>query len=191
MASTQHIEVDLTGLSVGCLYLLTNQAVLTFPTSTRAHPSFQVMIDRGAAATRNLYRQSDRVYFPFFVNWNVWHEAVVPVLLNKDVQVMVADNPSLRVHPNLTLIVLEDYDGLLDRLSAYLIDSLIAAGFLPPETDPFHGDVLEAEANAPADGGSGDGDPIVPNPDTPAGTVDLEFYHSDGTLKLSYNVVDA
>ena len=190
MATTQYIEVNLTSLSVGCLYLLTNQGVVSFPNSTRSHPSSRVLVDRGAAATHSLFRQSDRMYFPLLVRWDVWHQAVVPVLLNKDVQVMVGDNPSLRVHQNMARIALKDYEALLHRLSAYLVESLITSGFLPPETSPHYGAAQEAVENAPAEGGSEDGDPIIQNPDTLADTVDSEFYHADGTPKLSYRVVD-
>jgi hypothetical protein len=177
----QSVGWNLERLAVGCLYLLTNKATLEFPTTSRAHPSFEVVVNRTPGT---MFRSGDWVYFPFSVETGVWHQAVVPVLENKDVQVYVTDNPSLRVFPNLILITIEQVEDLISKIEAYLRESFVSAGYLPAG---FSQEAVQ-EAGAPegpavdADDG---GEPIV-YPET----VDPDLYHPDGTPKLSYRVVD-
>jgi hypothetical protein len=173
---------ELRRLAIGCLYLLTNKATLEFPTTTRAHPSFFVLVNR---TPRTMFRSGDHVYFPFMVGTHLWHQAVVPVLENKDVQVIVGDNPSLRVRPNYDLITLEQYDTLIRKIETYLRDSMVDTGYLPAEARSTY----EQEQNAPVGPTEPDpaGDPIDYDP---TGVVDPDVQHPDGTPKLSYNVVD-
>jgi len=174
---TENLHFDLRTLAVGCLYLLTNRATLHFPGSDVSKPSGKVVVDLTA---KPLFRDGDRVYFPFFVYWGAWHEAVVPVLENKDVQSFVRDNPSLRVHSNFILLELGQYDVYIRKLEEYLKDSLCAAGYIPCETEEEPG-IPETCPPAPTP---------VSYPSHPSGPDADAFYHPDGTPKLTYKVVD-
>ena len=179
-------HIDLKTIAVGCVYLLTNKATLYFPSTARSHPSHRVVVD---LANRPLFRESDRAYFPFFVWWGAWHEAVVPVLDNKDVQVIVRTNTSLRVHQNRTVIGLGHYKTLIAKVQDYLTDSFVTAGYLPTSFSP------EATASAVQDALPPvvlpEGEPLVLNPLGPVGPDVDDLYHPDGTPRLSYNIVDA
>jgi len=71
------LEKETERLAVGVVYLLYKRAVLNFPSSTRAHPSYLVYVQR--SATPEL-RPGDKVYFPFQVSWFIWEECIFPVL---------------------------------------------------------------------------------------------------------------
>ena len=191
MALAPHYNIK--QIATGCLYLLTNKATLHFPGSDRSKPSREVVVDM---ATMGPYRSSDRTYFPFKLGWAVWHEAIVPVLESKDVQVIVVDNPSLRVHQNKILISLELYDELVRKIEAYLLDSLVAHGYLPSIFAPLPEPVEEPDASCPVPS------QVVWNPSAPPGTpggppnpdgtpvVDDDTTHPDGTPKQEYPIVD-
>lgn len=178
--STLKTPYNIRQIAVGCLYLLTNKATLDFPGSDRSKPSRDVVV---GLATRSLHRKSDQVYFPFKLGWGVWHDAIAPVLTNKDVQVIVEDNPSLRVQPNDYLIRHSLYDDLVSKIEAYLLVSLVSKGYLPGEMLPEDGDdgVLESCPSDPA--------PVNWNPGG-SDSVDPDLRHPDGTPKLTYQVVD-
>jgi len=179
------VSTDMRRLAIGCLYLLTRKATLEWPTSTAAHPSYFVKVTRTAQGP---FREGHNIYFPFMVPTAQWHEAVVPVLQNKDLQVYVMDNPSLRVHPNLILIAIEQVDVLIEKIEFYLLESFIAAGFLPESFSPS---AAVAEEGAPTGGPAEEtppGEPIVWNP-LNEGAPDIDL-HPDGTPRLSYRIVD-
>lgn len=172
---------NLERLAVGCLYLLTNKATLEFPSTSRAHPSFEVVVNRTPG---QLFRSGDWVYFPFSVDTGVWHQAVVPVLENKDVRFYVRDNPTLRVQANVVLLYTDDFGTLITKIEAYLRESFVQAGYLPATYSTVA--AMEAEAPVgPVEDIEDGGEPIV----YPT-VLDPDLYHPDGTPKLSYRVVD-
>lgn len=175
-------QYNIKQISVGCLYLLTNKATLYFPGSDRSKPSGRVVVD---LATKGLYRESDRAYFPFWLGWAVWHDAIVPVLENKDVRVIVTGNPSLRVHQNKALLSLGLYDELIEKISSYLVRSLVAHGYLPSKFAP----VIESESSLAK---SCPGPSVVDWSRGPDGIpqVDPGLTHPDGTPKQEYPIVD-
>jgi hypothetical protein len=170
-------------LAVGCLYLLTDKATLEFPGSSRSHPSGRVVVN---ITPNSLYRSGDRAYFPFWVYWGLWHEAVIPVLEDKDVQIIVTDNPSLRVHQNLAYLQLGQPEELVDKIEWYLKKSLVETGWLPASCAGLE---ETGETTLPA---------VCPtppteknwNPDGPTGPDVSDLFHPDGTPRLIYNVVD-
>lgn len=171
------VSVDLHRLAVGCLYLLTGKADLEFPSTTRAHPSYFVVVHR---TPQSMFQDGDQVYFPFKVPTRIWHKAVVPVLEDKDVHVYVRDNPSLKVPLNLALLTLGQYEDLIRKIEQHLTLSFVEAGYLPPEKSPTYGQQTPEGST----GGTPAGETIV-YPET-----DPEVQHPDGTLKLSYRVVN-
>jgi len=180
---------DLRTIAVGCVYLLLNKATLYFPGTNRSGPSHKVIVDLGS---KTLLRPSDRVYFPFFVYWGAWHDAVKPVLDDKAVQVIVRDNPSLRVQLNKSLIDHQQYDELLSLMERRLLDSFARTGYLPIELSPTvtaEEELEEATTSEASD--TPDGEPIVQNPAGPTGPDVDNLYWPDGTKKLVYNIVDA
>lgn len=167
-------------IATGCFYLLTNKGTLHFPGSDRSKPSKDVVVD---LATSSPYRDSDRTYFPFKLGWAVWHDAIVPVLESKDVQVLVVDNPSLRVHQNSILVRLGLYDELIAKIESYLLDSLVTHGYLPAEFGTGTVTVEETSSTCPPPPSE-----VVWNPQVPV--TDPNLTHPDGTPKQSYPVVD-
>ena len=176
---TDPLHFHLRTLAVGCVYLLTNRATLEFPGSEIAKPSDRVVVNLTA---RGLFRDGDRVYFPFSVYWGAWHEAVVPVLKDKDVQVIVRDNPSLRVQQNAYLLSHGQVDVLIEKIEWYLRRSLCAAGYIPcdqQETETLPGSCPPAPTE------------INYTPTGPTGPDVNTVNHPDGTPKLTYKIVDA
>jgi hypothetical protein len=175
-------HVDVRTLAVGCLYLLTNRATLEFPGSSRSHPSGKVVVN---ITPGGFYRHGDRAYFPFWVYWGLWHEGVVPVLENKDVQVIVTDNPSLRVNVNLSYLQFGQVDVLINKIEWYLKKSLVETGWLPASCAGFEEveeEILSTCPPAPAEKNW--------NPLGPTGPDVQNLFHPDGTPRLVYNVVD-
>ena len=75
--ATVLLEKETERLAVGVVYLLYKRATTNFPSSTRAHPSYLVYVQRSATSE---LRPGDRAYFPFQVTWFIWEECIVPVL---------------------------------------------------------------------------------------------------------------
>ena len=94
------------GLAIGCLYLLTGKAMLHFPGTGRDGPSKRVLVDRNASEP--LF-PGQRGYFPFYVAWNKWEKAVVPVLQDPNFDMRLPKNKSLlRNDPGRLIKYLED-----------------------------------------------------------------------------------
>ncbi len=183
MSVREVIQGDLEQLAIGCLYLLTNKATLEFPTSNRAHPSTRVVVH---LTPGSVFRPGDQVFFPYWVRWALWHDAIAPVLLNKDVQVIVRDNPNLRVMQNVILLRNPlDVQTLIDKIAEYLYDSMIETGYLPPEDDDPE---VTGAPDGPTEDTDTDGDSIE-SPDAKTG-VDSDLFHPDGSPKLVYQSVD-
>jgi hypothetical protein len=64
-------------LAIGVGYLLAGHAVLNFPTTNRAAPSRYVQVSLNS---REPLREQDRGQFPMLVAWDIWENAIVPVL---------------------------------------------------------------------------------------------------------------
>ena len=64
-------------LAIGVGYLLAGRAVLNFPTTNRAAPSRYVQV---SLSQREPLRDQDRGCFPMLVAWDIWENAIVPVL---------------------------------------------------------------------------------------------------------------
>lgn len=70
------LEVDLQRLSIGILYLMVGRGTLDFPTTSAAHPSYWVVVNRTVGP---LLRPEDARIFPFQVRWHLWENLVVPI----------------------------------------------------------------------------------------------------------------
>lgn len=102
-----HFDTNqMAGLAVGCLYLLAGRAMLHFPGTARDGPSKRVVVDRNASEP---FLPGHRGYFPFYVSWDRWDKAVVPVLHDPNFDLSLPKNKSLlRNDPGRLLRYLED-----------------------------------------------------------------------------------
>ena len=71
------IDTEIDRLAIGCLYILYHRAIVSFPTSTKAHPSYLVFVHRSANST---LREGDNWIFPYQVAWFVWESSIYPVI---------------------------------------------------------------------------------------------------------------
>lgn len=119
--------------SVGVLYLNLGLAVLNFPTTTRAHPSFHVQV---ALAPRELLQDDHRTYFPFSVRWDIWERVIVPLFADGSalVKVHAATNETLRQWINREYLETRNHDALLAKIQQMLLAGLEASGYVPPGT---------------------------------------------------------
>jgi len=115
-------HLDLKGLAVSCLYLLTGNGRLDFPDSNRAHPSMVVQVSVGFG---HLMADGDRGYFPLRCAWDIWQYAVVPVLRSPAMQAALH---------RWDWTTSSGRDALLSEISGALRLSLSANGYLPGET---------------------------------------------------------
>jgi len=84
----QPSELNPRTLAIGCACYIKGWAVLNFPQSTRAHPSYWVMVSRSTSTPRNL-PIGDSFGFPLGVAWDVWQGVVVPTLTGLRENVML------------------------------------------------------------------------------------------------------
>ena len=154
---------DAQRISIGCAYLLSGRAVLDYPGSTRARPSLDVVI---SLSPGRLLKESDRGYFPFKVPWDLWEEAVVPVL---------QDETYLRQSGE----TLSEWEL---RLLGGLLEKMQAGGFL--HADPE--DVLEIPVVP--------GEPVTRPPVTVGDprfpVLDNELTWLDGQKREEYPIVN-
>ena len=80
-------------LSVGCVYLLSGKATLHFPTSNAASPSQMVQVSR---TTAKPFLEAHETVFPFYVETNLWHNAIVPILEDYSVNPGIPKNDCFR-----------------------------------------------------------------------------------------------
>jgi len=107
-------------LAVGVLYLLAGRAHCNFPTTNVAAPSDRVQVAR--TATPALQEADDR-YFPFYVSWDRWERAVVPVLQDETNQLSL---------PYLAdLLSAGRYDELVVYYHGKLLLSFQEQGYIP------------------------------------------------------------
>jgi hypothetical protein len=180
-------EGDIHLMAVGCFYINVQKAAIDFPSTTRAKPSQYVVVYPSAG---KLIREGDKVYFPFKVLWNVWHQIVLPVL--RDPRYQFRDPRTGREIPlNMALLRLGDYDTVIRMYEDALTAKFQEEGFIPGGVGDSGEDSIPTGVES-----SGDGEPIVVggtnttgNPEFP--TVDLNEFWSEGHLKLVYPLVDA
>lgn len=167
------LELDLQRLSVGILYLMVDRAVLDFPTSTAAHPSDWVFVNRSVGA---LLREGDGPLFPFKVRWHVWENLVVPIWNNPNLRVKLRGilGPTPK---NLLLLQLGQLDLLLSEIRAALAaqagSSISGAPLVVdwsadplvlnlPTADPVGGYIPKQPATGIVPTPEADGEPVNP-----------------------------
>lgn len=123
-----HSRIGLRRIAVGVLHLMTGRASLEFPTSSRAHPSFEVLV---VMTPRGPLREGDGAYFPFSVPWDFWEGVVVPVLKDESIVIKTQTKDGLRSPIQMASLTLGDYTDLLSRITEALVASMKAQGLLP------------------------------------------------------------
>jgi len=133
MASLTPFQQDLRRLAAGVLYMNMGRAAPNFPTSTRAHPSYQVFVDLTPPA--DALRDPLAYLFPFKVSWVIWQRVIVPLFEDGSVLVKVVEevSHSLR-HPMNQLRWSQDLLGLIQTIEKELLVAMETEGFLPDST---------------------------------------------------------
>jgi len=122
-------DAGLVRLAEGCVHLLAENATLEFPSSTRAAPSRMVTV---ALTPKGPMWGGAAKAFPFQVPWNVWQQAVVPVL--EDTQHQIRHGDGTVNSYNVDLVERRAWDDLVGRMVGALVDSFQTQGFLPTST---------------------------------------------------------
>jgi len=106
-------------LTVGVIYLIAGKATLNWPTTCASHPSGKVQVAR--TATKPFLEVHEAV-FPFNVESNLWHGAIVPVL----------EDMSINLGTPLNKCVLDiNMETYLHTVSGTIANSLRTYGFIP------------------------------------------------------------
>ncbi len=127
-------------LAIGVAHVLLGKATPLWPTTTRAHPSFWVtvhLLPRGAVAP------DAAKYFPMYARWDVWENAVVPVLADKGNQ-FFPDDGADRNWQALALLDGDFYKGVVGKIQSALVEGFKSSGLMVP--DPASTDVLAPAA---------------------------------------------
>lgn len=106
-------------LSWGCYYLLTGKALLSFPTTTVAHPSNIVHVGRNTSYSMD---RDHATLFPFYVEQERWHKGVVPVLQDPNFNMALPKNECL---------IRTDLGTLIGYLEDALLKQFREEKFLP------------------------------------------------------------
>lgn len=137
-------DLDLYQLAVGVLHLNLDRAAVLFPSMTRAHPSYEVVVSLSARGP--LWPEHQKL-FPFRVRWNVWQEVVVPLFAAGAVLVKVGaeQNETLRQWVNRAMLE-DDPQGLIDKIAQMLLlgfqekgyasEGIALPGFVAPPPVP-------------------------------------------------------
>ena len=72
---------DLDALTAIAVNILGSKALPSFPTSTRAHPSYLVVVH---PTSDGPLRSKDGIFFPYSVRWDIWKKVMVPVMRNPE-----------------------------------------------------------------------------------------------------------
>jgi len=175
-------QKDVQKIAVGCLYLMLEKAIFSFPGSTNAAPSYWVVI---RLAYGDPVRGGDTVNFPFQVIWHVWERVVTPILLDESLWMKGIRAPKR----NVELASLGQWDTLIENIREALMAKLREQGYLPLTEEQVE---VAAAALVVTVDPEGDGEPVVRDPDAPggeAGAVDGILRWPDGHLKLTYPIV--
>ena len=124
---------DLHRWAVGVIYLNLGLAVVEFPTSTRAHPSYQVHV---GLSPRGPLSEGHRSLFPFYVRWDIWQQVIVPLFADGAALIKVGydTNETLRQWINREYLAVGDYETLIGKVERLLLAALEEAGYVPPGT---------------------------------------------------------
>jgi len=122
-------QVDLHRLAVGILYLNLGRAKLDFPTRSRSHPSYTVLVS--LSAPESLLRDSDRSLFPIWVRWDVWERVVVPLFADGSVlvRVLFGVNDTLRHQINREMLR-NNLDELITKIEQAVLRGYEEQGFV-------------------------------------------------------------
>jgi hypothetical protein len=129
--ATSPFQYDLYRLAVGVLYINLGRANPVFPTTTRAHPSWEVFIT--PVAPLGALCEQHALMFPFKVRWDIWNNIVVPLFAEGStlVKLMGGTDGNLRNTLNQEMLRV-DLEGLLDKIMKALRGGLEAQGYTPP-----------------------------------------------------------
>jgi len=109
--------IDPRTLAIGVACCIKGWAVLDFPGTCRAHPSYKVHIQKSTAAPEQIPLLSIGTFkFPFIVQWDVWQRVVVPLFVE-----------GFESNPNML------FSDLVSTLEADFKGKLIQLGYLPLE----------------------------------------------------------
>jgi hypothetical protein len=115
--STTAIDLDaLTAVVVNCL---ASKALPSYPTTTRAHPSYYVVVH---PTSDGPIRSEDGIFFPYSARWDIWQKVVVPVMRDPEFSPQV---PFVQVQMDL------DLDRYYWRVQEALRAGLVENGYLP------------------------------------------------------------
>lgn len=112
-------QVDIRSLALVLLYLRIGAALVSFPTSTSAHPSLWVWVE----VPRHAILPGHQTFFPAKIRWDLWEAVMVP--LQEDTTLPPT---------NLTRDRLTD-PLVLSRLEAAILARLTSEGFATPPGD--------------------------------------------------------
>ena len=108
-------------IAVGVVHLMTGNALMSWPSTSAAHPSIWAFV--GLSAKGPIWKSAYKD-FPMKVRWYFWDQVVVPVF----------DANRLKGNPNLeALFNTESYDELVGYYEDLLIREAQAKGYLPTE----------------------------------------------------------
>lgn len=118
------VTTDPGKLAVAVFYLLRGWGNLDFPTSTRAHPSWLVYVQRSSKAPPRGYYDA---YFPMQVRWDVWNNVVVPIYEDETIQ------PDVPLNEFLVGDAPQQADQLT-RITTLISAKLVEQGYIPAST---------------------------------------------------------
>lgn len=108
-------------IAVGVLHLMTGNALMSWPTTSAAHPSIWAIV--GLSAKGPIW-EAAKAQFPIQVSWYFWDDVVVPVIQEN----------ALKGNNNLqALFNTESYEDLVDHYQALLSDKAKSKGYLPTD----------------------------------------------------------
>jgi hypothetical protein len=121
------LDNEIKRLAIGCLYLIYRRAEVNFPNTTKAHPSYKVVVQRNATS---LIRNGDNAYFPYQVTWFIWETCIYPVL---------------KSYWHRDLSVLGSFDDQIELIFSNIKNYLIKNGYYPDDGTYIDPDSLPAE----------------------------------------------
>lgn len=129
------LDLDLDRIATALLYLTVGRAVVDFPTTTAAHPSYWVTVSLTVGGP---ILKDDAHRFPMSIQWDVWQNVVVALWEDPTWQFRVTEevDPNLRIALNEALVNLQAYDEMLTKIRALLLSRYIERGYIPKEAEP-------------------------------------------------------
>ena len=134
MSRLTGFQFDLRQLAVGVLYINLGSAAVSFPKTTRAHPSYQVFVD--LTPPQGLLVDDHRQFFPFQVRWDIWQKVVVPLFDPNLGLVKSADRDTLRNELRREALLMGNFESLLLFIERLLLEGYEREGFVPEGITP-------------------------------------------------------